>query len=373
MSSTGTPPPQWYPADERNWHPRTQDWAKLITEYVWALRNQQTSLNQTVQNFNNNISETITKVFIDAGNNNNSPFVQNPPVLFGTHAQKLTTAFSPAAFNGYLFVETDRFSSTYYSNGVQWVLMFGVSVGSFENRYTGLNSFDAGSEWIETSRNNQNGVPPYVTYRWDGANWAYISGEFYRNQNGLSTLAGTFLVGNNNGNDVGALVNVVDFAGQLQWQANNNWAYGPADDRMHGMGPLPSEIDRTGQAGWHAYDGSTVPYLQANGSTANVSLANLTGAANVAFLEFGNVSSGNTVNPAVAPTFTGGAASGSVSVSVSLNSSSANFTANNNGSAALTSVTVSSATGNFTGNNVTGTVSNNAVPPNIVRRAWFRQ
>lgn len=371
MSSPGTPPPQWYPADERAWHPRTQDWAKLITEYVWALRNQQNSLNQTVQNFNNNITETITKVFINGGNNNNGTVTSTPPVIFGTHAQRLTTSYSPASFSGFLFVETDRFSSTFYSNGVQWVLMFGVSIGSFEERYTDMNSFDSGAEWIETSRNNQNGVPPYVTYRWDGANWAYISGEFYRNQNGLLTLAGTFLVGSNNSNDVGALVNVVDFAGQLQWQANNNWAYGPADCRMHGMGPIPSEVDPG--IGWHICDGSSVPYLQANGSTANVSLPNLTGSANVAFLEFGNVSSGNTVNPATAPIFTGNAADGSVSVSVSLNSTSANFTADVAGTPALTAVSVANATGNFTGNNVTGTVSNNGVPPNIVRRAWFRQ
>jgi hypothetical protein len=166
----------WYPADEPSWQPRTRDWAKQTTEYVWTLRDQQANLAQTFQNFNNNLAEQVTMI-INGGNNNGIPIiVTKPPVVFGSHALRLTSAYSPPSWNGYIFVETDRFQAAYYSNGTQWVLVEGVGYGAFESRYANLNSFDTGMDWIETSHNNINSTSPYLVYRWDGNNWGTVSG-----------------------------------------------------------------------------------------------------------------------------------------------------------------------------------------------------
>ncbi len=374
--------PEWQPPeDPGDQNPRTRDWKRLTTRYIYELRAQQANLNQTVQNFSNNITQTINQSVFEIinGNNNNSGLL-TPPVIFGPHVQKLT--LNPANSNGYIFVETDRNEAQYYSDGLQWVAISGTGTGSFESRWAGLNSADAGLQWIETSRSNNNGLPPYPLYRWDGNNWNFQRGEFYRNQADLATLVNTFNSANsNNGNDVGAIVNVIDFAGQLQWTANNNWTWGPDDCRMHGMGPILAEIDPDPVTGWQLYAGNNnVTYLKKDGTTGNVNLPNLVSANNVAFLQAGNVNSN--VNPAVAPIFTGNAVSGSISAPTftgnAQNFTSANFTANATGTAALTGPSSITPTGSvsapvFTGNNATGTISNNGTPPNITRRPWFRR
>jgi hypothetical protein len=376
MSSNSIPPPQWYFGEDPALSPTTKDGLKLLMQYVWSLRNNQTVVNQTVSNISSNVANlntTVTALVSTANNNAANNNNATPPVIFGTHAAR-TGNFAAASFSGFLFVETDRFQACYYSNGSQWILLEATATGSFENRYGNFNAFDAGFNYIETSRNNFAGSAPYPLYQWNGFNWNFISGAFYRNQANLTQLAGTFNSANaNGGNDVGAIVNVTDFAGQLQWtSANNNtlFNWGPEDCRMHGMGPIAAEVDPSPTTGWHLYDGSNnVSYLKSDGTIGNVNLANLTSSASVAFLEFGNVSSGNTVNAAVTPIFTGNAASGTVAVS--LNNTTQNNFAVGGAASALTSVTVASAT--FTGNNVTGTISNNGQPPSIVRRAWFRQ
>lgn len=373
--------PAWYPEHEPTLAPKTNDWMRLVTGYVWSLRGQTSNINQTVQNLNQNVTQQITAISQNIANAANNNATVNAPVLFGTHADRLSS-FPASSYSGYLYVETDRFQACYYSNGTQWILLEGAATGSFESRYTSFNAADAGFQWIETSRNNVTGLPPFPLYRWDGGQWDYQSGQFYRNQNALGTLAGSFNSANSNsGNDVGAIVNVTDFAGQLQWQANNTWFWGPDDDGRHGEGPIAREVDPSG-SWWHLYDGSNnVTYLQANGNLGNVNLPNLTSAANVAFLEFGNNSSGNGVIPPVAPTFSGGSASGNFSGIAEGNSNTfntSNFALDaNNGSPALTGpnpigINIPTA-GLFTANNVTGNVSNNGQPPSIVRRAWFRR
>lgn len=214
-ANNNQPPPQWYPTPEPTWQPETRDWAKLITENVYTLRSRQNQLSTEVNNFNSNIVENVTKVFNEFNNNG---LAGKPPVAYGSHALRLTASYSPAAWTGYIYVETDRFQSAYYSNGVTWVLVEGTGSGSFETRWTGLNSSDIGMAWIETSRNNVSALPPYPNYRWNGNNWAFQSGVFYRNQSALATLAATFAPANSNsGNDIGALANVTDYHHELQW------------------------------------------------------------------------------------------------------------------------------------------------------------
>lgn len=423
-NNNGGPP--WYPEYEPSLKPRTNDWMRLFTDNVYALRGQTANLNETIQSVNQNVTQQITKLaanFNAAANNANNAAVQGP-VIYGTHGARVAS-YSAATYAGYLYVETDRFQSCFYANGSIWILVEGIATGAFEFRYAGLNQADQGLTWIETSRNNVAGLPPYPTYRWSGAQWSYQSGQFYRPQNGLATLAGTFNSANSNfGNDAGAIVNVTDFAGQLQWQNNNTWYWGPNDDGSHGEMRI-REVDPTG-AWWQLYDGSNnVSYLQANGNVGNVNLPNLVSANNVAFLEFGNVGSG--VNPAVAPTFAGGnfTANGNVSavftgsplpahshdspvgldannnlvyvanVGANNNSngfSSGNYTmsevsgvlafaANNSNRAVLVTGAVSAGTptgsiaASFAGTpgSITGNISNNGQPPSIVRRAWFRR
>lgn len=372
----------WYPPFEAVDHPQTTNWKRLITEYVWALRSQQSNLNQTVQNFNNNVTQQITAFTQQFANNsggNNNNATAKPPVIYGPHGNRLTAAYSPSLWPGYIYVETDRFQASYYSNSVNWILIEGTGQGSFEIRWTGLNASDSGMNWIETSRNNIASTAPFPFYQWNGSNWNFRTGEFYRNQSDLATLAGTFAANNSsNGNDLGARVNVTDFAGQLQWTTANNangWAWGPDDCRMHGMGPILAEVDPSPTTGWAIYDGNNYTYLTANGNTGNVTLPNLIGAASVAFLEAGNVNSG--VNAPVRPVFTGNAAAGSAIFS----GDPQNFTTGNfvtigaNLGTALTGPASITPSGNitFTGNNVTGNISNNGTPPSLVRRPWFRR
>lgn len=218
MAANNNSSPPWYPEHEPSLAPRTNDWMRLSTEYIWSLRGMVGGVNQTVENLNTNITKQVTAIaqaVANAANNANA----KPFILYGAHATRLAS-FPASVYAGYLYIETDRFQACYYSNGTIWILVEGTASGAFEFRYAGLNSADNGLTWIETSRNNVAGTPPYVTYRWSGIQWNYQSGAFYRPQNGLATLAGTFFAANSNGgNDLGAVVWVTDFHHQLQWSA----------------------------------------------------------------------------------------------------------------------------------------------------------
>jgi len=356
------------PPSEPNETAPTRDWKVRLNEKVWALRSQHNNLYETVTNQGNNYT-TLNQTVQQISQNINNTTTSKPPVIYGTHSLRLSGTYTPGPWAGYLFVETDRFQAVYYSNNNTWVLLGATGYGPFENRFSGFNSMDAGWEWIETSRNNITGIPPYPLYRWNGSNWNFIEGEFYRNQNQLAVLAGTFAANNsNNGNDVGARVNVADFRGQLQWTNANNangWAWGPDDCRMHGMGPILAEVDPSPATGWHLYDGTNnVNYLQANGSVGAVNLPNLAagyGNNNLPiFLATGSADSG--INAPIQPVIT-----------ANLSFNSANFTGNNNGASVLTGPNPFTFNGNANNNNGAFAVSNNGTPPNLVRRPWFRQ
>lgn len=381
--------PDQPPAEPNETSP-TRDWKVRLNEKVWALRSQHNNLYETVQNQGNNYTTLNQKVTQVTQNINNGNIGSKPPVIYGTHGLRLSQ-YPPGLFAGFLFVETDRFQATYYSNNNAWVLLGATGAGSFENRISGFNAMDTGWEWIETSRNNISGLPPYPLYRWDGSNWSFISGEFYRNQNQLAVLAGTFAANNSqNGNDIGARVNVTDFRGQLQWTNANNangWALGPDDTDQHGMGPFFSEADRTG-SWWQLYDGSNnITYLQANGTLGTIAnLPNLSGnnAGNAAFLEAGQVNSG--INPPVAPTLTMNSytPAGTVPSGSGVTSNSANAVTSVTGVVGLITTSGSFVTsvsggggggGNLNGTpaTLTGSISNNGQPASLVRRAWFRR
>lgn len=379
--------PEWQPIPFAGEDAGLWTWRKLSTQYIYELRGQQADLAGEIQKFNNNLNQAVTQTINNFFNNNGGNGVLKPPVIYGPHVLRLTIPAAGVA--GYIFVETDRFQAEYYSDGLQWIAVVGSGVGSFESRWSGLNSFDAGLNWIETSRNNAAGLPPYPNYRWDGANWNFLNGEFYRAQANLANLANTFAPANAaNGNDVGARVNVTDFHHQLQWTATtaNNvttlgWNWSPEDDLRAGEGPIFREVDPSPTTGWQLYAGNNnVTYLKSDGTTGNVNLPNLVSANNVAFIEAGNVNSN--INLAVVPIFTGNAAAGAVSQPTFTgdmqNFSTANFTANATGAAVLTGPASITPTGNvsqptFTGNSVTGTISSNGQPPSITRRPWFRR
>lgn len=369
---------QWFFENDPALAQTSKDGLTQMMQYLWSLRNQTANLNQTITNQNTNLTKQITvlsgQVANMANNSNNSA---KPAVLFGSHASRLAT--SATTYSGYFFIETDRNNALYWSTGSQWILVEATSSGSFENRYGDLGPFDGGFSWYENSRNNVSGTAPLPFYQWTGSAWNLISGQWYRNQNAVPTLSGTF--GANNSNDAGALVNVIDFAGQLQWQNNNTFTWGPADAQFHGMGPFFAEVDPSPATAWHLYDGANnVTYLQANGNVGTVpQLLPLSGAnaSGSTFTAAGNVNSN--INAPNTPAFSGGAANGSFTGTFAGNSN--NFTTNNAvvgvGEVVLTGpnpVGVSgNIAGNFSGATVTGNISNNGTPQSIVRRAWFRR
>ena len=387
---------------------RTDEAFRITFDYLYQLRGlhvDNVAAIEQVSASTQNVTQQVTQII--SGNGSSSSF---PPVNFGVHAARLIA--NAGSYNSTMWVETDRFNALYSSNGAQWALVAGAATGSFENRYTGLNAQDVGFFYIETGR----------VYRWNGSSWDYLAGCFGRNQNQLTTLAATFAANNsNNGNDIGAQVNVLDYHHQLQWTSANSGSFdwGPQDDLRAGEGPIFREVDPSPTTGWHLYDGANnVTYMLPTGNTATVAtLANLSGngAGNTAFIEAGAVNTG--INAPVAPVFTGNAVTGSIAANFTGNavtgsvastftgdavtgSVAATFTGNGitftTDVAAAGAITVltgpttitpsgsiaanftgNAATGSvaatFTGNNATGTISNNGVPPNIVRRAWFRQ
>lgn len=378
--------PEWQPQPDPNEAPLTWIWRKQLTAYVYELRGMASNLNQTVQNVNSNLTQQITKITEAANNNaaNNNNATTKAPVIFG-YSGIMWTNYPPNLWTGYLFVQTDR-NAAYYSNGSAWLALEGTGTGSFENRWANLNSFDSGLYWIETSRNNFTGSTPYPTYEWNGSNWNFLTGEFYRNQSNLAQLTATFAANNsNNGNDLGARVNVIDFAGQLQWTNANNsnsWAWGPDDSRMHGMGPILAEVDPSPITGWALYDGNNYTYLKSDGTTGAVTLPNLVAGFNnnaglSIFLAAGG--SDSNINPPVRPVlatvagnFTGN----------SQNFNTANFTSLLAGNAALVSPTTITPAGTVAisfvdGNNNAvannNAISNNGTPPYLTRRPWFRR
>ena len=370
---------QWQPNPFPGEDPNLFTWRKLSTQYIYDLRGQISSLNTSTQSFSNNITQNVTKItdqLAAIANNSNNGNSNAPPVIYNLHSLRLAS-YPAANYNGYLFVETDRFNAAYYSNSVQWDLIEGAGYGSFENRWTGLGPPDSGMTWFETSRNNINSTAPFPFYRWNGNHWNFINGAFYRTQTQLVILAATFATNNSRGGvDDGAIVYVVDYQHQLQWiNANAGFTWGPGDDGRAGEGPIFRELAPT-TPGYHLYDGTNnVTYLNANGNYSFINLANLqAGSSNNTytypntFIVAGANASG--INPPVFPVLVG-----NLTANVTNNSTAANFSipANNAGNNTFAPA-LTSADFVFSGsNNNSFGVSNNALPPTLVRNAWFRQ
>lgn len=212
-------------------------------------------------------------------------------IVYGTHASRLQFPLR----NGVLWTETDRQQALYYGNQSAWKLIAAASFGAFENRYGDLSGADEGFIWYENSRNNIQAISPLLTFRWSGSAWSYIEGTVARNQNQIAVLAATLGV-----NDMGLLVNVLDYSHVLKWnQTGNAWNWAPGDEGSGKM--VLFEVDPTSN-GWHLYDGSNVSYLQGNGALGTVTLPDLVSNNNVgAYPKAGSPNGGPFA--AVAPSF----------------------------------------------------------------------
>ena len=226
-----------------------------------------------------------------------------------------------------------------------------------------------GSLYIATDQGNVVYVCKTVAY----ANaWVYLSGVYPRMQ---AQLAALFAALTNN--DIGMRVYVSDYVHTLWHTVGGTSDWAPEDDHRAGEGPVFREVDPAPTTGWKLYDGSTVTYLKADGTTGSVTLPDLVSvAANAAYPKGGSPNSA--VNVAVAPTLTG----------VTIAAAATGVTATMAGTSTTQSMTVVGAGVTPTAGHVhpitvadpthTHTTSGGAIgadgePQNVVRRPWFRQ
>lgn len=210
-----------------------------------------------------------------------------PSVLAGTHAARL--AAQPQLYTNGLWVETDRQNALYYSTGGGWNLIEVAGFGTYEARWADLGPNDSGALYLETSRNNVSSVVPYPLFRWSGTAWTATRGIFARNQNAVAALGGTLTA-----NDTGFQVDVLDFGRILQWSgAAFNYA-----DPNDAPGRISFFLVDPPANGWVFCNGTNSTYLQGNGTTANITLPNASGA-NQFFLLGSNNANANLVTGAV--------------------------------------------------------------------------
>lgn len=157
-------------------------------------------------------------------------------------------------------------------------------------------NYQAGSTFFETDTG--------LTYIDNGTNWVYTAGIEQVTQATLPTGLGV--------SDTGLLVNVTDFRHTLQW-SGSAWEWGPGD---MGSGQVASFLSNPG-AGWNLCDGSSVNYLNSDGTVSAITLPNYT---TPAYLKLGttanagpnapsgttsSVSAGTPAGTVSAPSFTG--------------------------------------------------------------------
>ena len=156
----------------------------------------------------------------------------------------------------------------------------------------------AGVLFVETDRNDL----IYQSQYYNAVlQWMYVGGTYKRTQSQLAALAATL-----GAVDTGLRVEVTDYVHILRW-TGSAWEYAPEDDHRAGEGPIFREVDPG--TGWHLYNGATVAYLKADGTTANVTLRDFTtpafieGAlANAAIAAAVAPTTGGTLTVAAAPT-----------------------------------------------------------------------
>ena len=217
----------------------------------------------------------------------------------GPHASRVL--LPPAQNNSVIFAETDRNNALYYSNGNAWILIYATGYGSFEDRWSDLTASDAGAYYIETQRSGILSAFPTPIYFWNGSQWLLESGLWVRTQAQLAALLAT--LGRQKSVDTGALAWVSDYAHMLQAALSGStysWVRGRGDpehsDTFQYFGAAP------GDAGWHTCDGSTVNFLNYDGTTSARTLPGAT----AAYIKTGSYSPGFTAK--VNPTFVGDAA-----------------------------------------------------------------
>lgn len=210
----------------------------------------------------------------------------------------------------------------------------------------------------------------------NGSAWSLIRGRFNQNQSQIAAL------GLGSG-DNGMLLYVSDFAHLLSWNGTGfNYADGDVPGRIEGF-----LVDPAGN-GWALCNGANTTYLQANGTTANITLPDLvSNATRSAFLLFGN-NANATLNAPVAPVFAGNALGTHVhdapigdsgnfltTYSLNVNGGGGNYTAISKvASLADTTANITAQQTNaVSAGTPAGTVSNNGTPQSITLRPWFRR
>lgn len=172
---------------------------------------------------------------------------------------------------------------------------------------------------------------------------------------------------------------VTDYQHRIYWDGSAA-AFADGGNRFLGL------FEANPGTGWHLYDGSTVAALNADGTTSNVTLPDLTSAgALAAFLEAGGTNSGPTA--AVAPTISGltdDTAIGFIpaAAAASATASTGSVDAGTGGAVTVLTALTSGGGGGGGGSLIndphhhslsTATVSSTGEPRKLVRRPYFRQ
>ncbi|HLZ39392.1 MAG TPA: hypothetical protein VKQ11_00425 [Candidatus Sulfotelmatobacter sp.] len=287
------------------------------------------------------------------------------PKLVDTSIQTLQRAFDQAFSNIY------QLQSSIRSVTAPTSVSPGLS-GTHSERITDFppGNYAAGTQFFETDRNLLYVVVTIASAGGPVNQWLYASGIYQRLQNQLASLKPTLTAYDN-----GLLAEVTDYRHILRW-TSPSWGWGPGDDGRAGEGPIMREVDPNPTTGWHLYDGSTVAYLNADGTTTNVTLPDLTSvAANASYLKAGSPNSGP--NAATPPTTAAGGSTNAAATGIS-------DTQPLTGSVSVTPAAGSSVAVNPHTHPIVDpqhshtfgagaiTINTDGQPRNLERRPWFR-
>lgn len=316
--------------------------------------------------------------------------VKSLPQIQDTHANRVNYAAS--RYFNFLYFETDR--KVYYaSNGTVWSYVAGempVTQATLPLAAT-LTTLDAGliAQILDYNHRLKWSTSTVTAGVW-AAGSATITAAGHNAVNGQKVVVeGILPVGYNGvftltGITATTLTYVVANPGAyVSGGTVSLWGWAPGDE---GSGKLQLfEVDPAPVTGWHFYDGTAnVPYLKSDGTTALITLQDMTSAANkAAYAKMGSPNSAG-VNAAVAPTVGGGGAT--TGASATGDTIPAN-TGNDGGAGVVVQagagVTVAAHTHTHAEGPVTTpththslagiTVAADGEPPNLQRRPWFRQ
>lgn len=196
-------------------------------------------------------------------------------VYSGTHAQRLATTGAGA---GLVVVETDRtvaYVNGYFAGGV---------MASTGNKPTDLGTRDKGFEYWDTDQT--------TLYRWNGSRWDYQMGTW---QGILADIPATADLGPG---DEGLLYYAIDFGHTYRFDGTD-WKFAPGDPGSGWVGFFIEVPNNDGL--WALCDGSVVDRALPDGTTASITLPQLSGGAYVK----GASSYSGGLNDAIPPEFSG--------------------------------------------------------------------